>query len=205
MARKLKVFQTSLGFYDEAIAAPSMKAALDAWGAKSNLFHQGAAKETNDPDVVAAAMSKPGIILRRPVGSDDPFREHAELPTNLSRVEIKRKSRQARPKAKKPSAGASDGKATRKAALAFEKEERRRQRERQEGVAAREKEHEHRRQAVEKAQTALDKAKREHERRAAAIEAQRASFEERSQQEDQRWEAERKKLTVALRRAGEQG
>ncbi|MET4035820.1 hypothetical protein ABIB94_007521 [Bradyrhizobium sp. JR7.2] len=46
MARKLKTFQTSLGFYDLAVAAPSMKAALEAWGADSNLFHQGVAKET---------------------------------------------------------------------------------------------------------------------------------------------------------------
>jgi colicin import membrane protein len=30
MPRKLKVYQTSLGFFDLAIAAPSMKAALDA-------------------------------------------------------------------------------------------------------------------------------------------------------------------------------
>lgn len=42
MARKLKMYQTSLGFYDLAIAAPSMKAALEAWGAGSNLFHQAA-------------------------------------------------------------------------------------------------------------------------------------------------------------------
>jgi hypothetical protein len=48
MARKLN-FQTSLGFYDLAIAAPSMKAALEAWGADSNLFHQGVAKESEDP------------------------------------------------------------------------------------------------------------------------------------------------------------
>jgi hypothetical protein len=54
MARKLKTFQTSLGFYDLAIAAPSMKAALEAWGAGSNLFHQGIARETDDPEVVAA-------------------------------------------------------------------------------------------------------------------------------------------------------
>jgi hypothetical protein len=33
MPRKLKTFQTSLGFYDLAIAAPSMKAGLEAWGA----------------------------------------------------------------------------------------------------------------------------------------------------------------------------
>jgi colicin import membrane protein len=60
----------------EAIAAPSMKAALEAWGAGCNLFHQGVAKESSDPEVIAATMSKPGVVLRRPVGSDAPFSEH---------------------------------------------------------------------------------------------------------------------------------
>jgi hypothetical protein len=83
MARKLKTYQTSLGFFDLAIAAPSMKAALEAWGADSNLFHQGAAKESDDADIIAATMTKPGVVLRRPVGSDGSFGEHAELPTNL--------------------------------------------------------------------------------------------------------------------------
>src|SRR5216684_657910 len=59
MAKKLKTYETSLGFFDLAIAAPSMKAALEAWGADSNLFHQGAAKQSEDPDVVAATMAKP--------------------------------------------------------------------------------------------------------------------------------------------------
>jgi len=63
MARKLKTYQTSLGFFDLAIAAPSMKAALEAWGADSNLFHQGAAKESHDPDVIAATMEKPASFL----------------------------------------------------------------------------------------------------------------------------------------------
>jgi hypothetical protein len=66
MARKLKTYQTSLGFFEQAIAAPSMKAALEAWGADSNLFHQGAAKESDDPDVIAATMAKPGVVLKRP-------------------------------------------------------------------------------------------------------------------------------------------
>ena len=66
MAKKLKVFQRSLGFFDLAIAAPSMKAALEAWGADSNLFHQGAASESVDPDIIAATMAKPGVVLRRP-------------------------------------------------------------------------------------------------------------------------------------------
>ena len=83
MPRKLTTYQTSQGFYDLAIAAPSMKAALEAWGANSNLFHQGFAKETDDSDVVEAAMAKPGVVFRRPVGSDGSFSEHVELPTDL--------------------------------------------------------------------------------------------------------------------------
>jgi hypothetical protein len=79
VARKLKTYQTSLGFFDQAIAAPSMKAALEAWGAESNLFHQGAAKESDDPNVIAAAMAKPGVVLKRPVGSNEPFGEHSDL------------------------------------------------------------------------------------------------------------------------------
>jgi hypothetical protein len=46
-----------------------MKAALKACGADSNLFYRGAAKQSQDPDVVAATMAKPGVVLKRPVGS----------------------------------------------------------------------------------------------------------------------------------------
>jgi hypothetical protein len=173
MARKLKVFQASLGFYDQAIAAPSMKAAVEAWGTKSNLFHQGIARESSDPEVVAATMSKPGVILRRPVGSDGPFKEHADLPTNLSDAELDRKQRKRHPKPNKQSARTIDGKAAHMVALAFEEEERRRQRERDRVEAVREKERERRRQAIEKAQAALERAEREHDSRAATIEAER--------------------------------
>ena len=47
MARKLKTYQTSLGFFDQAIAAHA-KAALAALGADSNLSHQSAAKHKNN-------------------------------------------------------------------------------------------------------------------------------------------------------------
>src|SRR6516164_3710463 len=83
MAKRLKTYQTSLGFHDLAIAAPSMKAALEAWGAGSNLFHQGVAKETDDPDVIAATMSKPGLVLKRPAGSNGRFAENSDLPSDL--------------------------------------------------------------------------------------------------------------------------
>jgi hypothetical protein len=56
-ADKLKTHVTSSGFFEHAVAAPSMKAALESWGAKTNLFHKGFAKETSDPNIVAAAMA----------------------------------------------------------------------------------------------------------------------------------------------------
>jgi len=83
VARKLKTYVTSIGFFELAVAAPSMKAALEAWGTERNLFHQGFAKETDDAAIVAATMAQPGIVLKRSVGSRGAFREHAELPKSL--------------------------------------------------------------------------------------------------------------------------
>src|ERR1700754_4256927 len=93
MVKKLKTYVTSLGFFDQAVAAPSMKAALEAWGSKSNLFHQGFAKEVDDSEIVAATMSKPGVVLKRPVGSVGSFKEDAELPAHLSEESRPRKQR----------------------------------------------------------------------------------------------------------------
>jgi hypothetical protein len=203
MARKLKAYQTSLGFFDLAIAAPSMKAALEAWGADSNLFHQGAAKESNDPDVIAATMAKPGVVLRRPVGSDGSFGEHAELPTDLGDGERPAKAvrKSKGHKAEKPSSRPVDKAAERKAALAFEKEQKRRERERASEEVARQKERERRQEAVDKAQAALETAEREHAKRAAAIQLEVDALEKKSQAEDARWDKERGRLEAALRHA----
>ena len=203
MARKLKTYQTSLGFFDLAMAAPSMKAALEAWGADSNLFHQGAAKESHDPDVIAATMAKPGVVLRRPVGTDRPFSEHAELPTNLDGGGSTKAARKSKglPKAKKPSSRSVDKVAERKAAFDYERERRSRELERAKEEVARQKERERRQQAVNKAQAALDKAEQEHAKRAAAIQAEAEAIEERSQAEKARWDKEKERLEAALRRA----
>ena len=45
MPRKLKTYQTSQGFFDFAIAVPSMKAAPEGWGSTTNLFHKGFAEK----------------------------------------------------------------------------------------------------------------------------------------------------------------
>jgi hypothetical protein len=203
MARKLMTYQTSLGFFDQAIAAPSMKAALEAWGADSNLFHQGAASESDDPDVVAATMAKPGVVLKRPVGSTGPFREHAELPDKLG-VGGKPAKATRKPEVRKPKNApgrATDKAAERKAALAYERERKSREREQAKEEAARQKERERRQRAIHKAQAALDLAEAEHSDRAAAIRAEAEALERRSQAEDARWDKERERLTSALKRA----
>src|SRR4051812_11162221 len=182
MARKLKTYQTSLGFFDLAMAAPSMKAALEAWGADSNLFHQGAAKESDDPDVIAATMKKPGVVLRRPIGSNGSFSEHAELPTDLGNGGTPAKGAR-KSERRKPTKGAARPirkAAERKAAIAYEREHGRREREQAREEAARQKGRERRQQAIDKAQAALEKAKREHEKRANAIQAAIEALEEKA-------------------------
>jgi hypothetical protein len=201
MARKLKTYQTSLGFFDMAIAAPSMKAALEAWGSKSNLFHQGFAKEVDDPDVIAATIAKPGVILRRPVGSDGPFKEEAELPSDLSREKVKGRPNKLRAKPGKRPPGKIDDQAARKAALAYEKEQKQRDSQRRKEEAARAKERERREQAIAKAEAAIEEAERDHEQRAGAIDTERAALEQREQAEDERWKRQKAKLQEALRRA----
>jgi hypothetical protein len=200
MARKLKTYQTSLGFFEQAIAAPSMKAALEAWGADSNLFHQGAAMESHDPEVIAATMLKPGVVLKRPVGSDGPFAEHAELPKNLGQDGRKKPAHKPSAKAKEPSAQ-PDKAADRKAAQAYERERQRREREEAKEEAARQKERGRRQKAIANAQAALDEAMREHDERAATLNEERDALEKKSQAEDERWALEKKKLESALRRA----
>jgi colicin import membrane protein len=198
VARKLKTYQTSLGFYDLAIAAPSMKAALEAWGAASNLFHQGFAKETDDPGVVAATMAKPGVVLKRPAGSKGRFAEHADLP-DLDEGAKSKKSRPSEPKRQRaPKIGVED---SRKAAAAYEREQKRRAAQRRKEEVEREKERIRREKLVAKAQSELDDAQREHEERSGKLEADRQAIENRIEAEDARGESEREKLKDALRRA----
>lgn len=175
-----------------------MKAALEAWSAASNLFHQGVAKESDDPDVVAATMAKPGVVLRRPVGSDGPSGSMPTCPLHLSDDEPKRGPKRSRGK-KETAPGKERRQDSRKSALAYEREERRRGAERRREEAARQKERERRRHALSKAQAAFDKTKREHDKRehdkrAAAIEAERGALERRARVEEEHWEKQKEKL-----------
>jgi hypothetical protein len=199
MAKKLKVYQTSQGFFDLAIAAPSMKAALEAWGANSNLFHQGFAQEIADARTVKATRAKPGVVLQRPVGTHGPFREHSELPKSL---ELGKSSKRSQPAPKqKPSARKIDGKASKAAAATYEKELKRRDAERRKQEAADAKERSRRDHAKALAQKALAKAEAEHAERSGLLARERDLLEKREKAEEARWEDERTRLMKALRRA----
>ncbi len=80
-SRKLKVFQSQIGFYDTVVAAPSRAAALRAWGVHQDLFANGAAHVATDATIIEAAIAHPEIPLRRAVGSTEAFSlEPAGLP-----------------------------------------------------------------------------------------------------------------------------
>jgi len=190
MPRKLKVYQTSQGFFDLTIAAPSRAAALRAWGISQNLFQLGFAKESDEAQVIAAAMAQPGVVLKRPVGSNKHFQEHAELPTadSLSKhwpqIEAPRDtgkqslSRKAEKKTK-PKIVAASEKEQRNAAAAVEKEERKAaaavEKEELKAAAAVEKEERKRKLQRRKERAA---ATRTQARRYAAIEHANSALEE---------------------------
>ena len=75
--QQLKVFVTPIGFHDAYVAAPSQKAALEAWGADSNIFAQGIAEQVTDPTLMEGPLASPGKVIKRVRASAD---EHfAEL------------------------------------------------------------------------------------------------------------------------------
>jgi hypothetical protein len=204
MARKLKTYQTSQGFYDLAIAAPSMKAALEAWGSDMNLFHKGFATETHDPFVVAATLKKPGVVLKRAVGSTEHFSENPHLPKDLpatGRSEPTRPGRKAKKAPTRKTRTKPDSKAVKKAALAYEKEERRHEAARRKEEAAQAKKRARRQQSMAKAEAALDDAQGEHDAIARRIEKEREAIDKRAEAEENRW----RKLEERLAPCGARG
>jgi colicin import membrane protein len=203
MPRKLKIYQTSLGFFDLAIAAPSMKAALEAWDSSSNLFHQGFARETNDPAIVRATMDKPGVVLRRPVGTNGAFTERAELPSDFSTGKPKKTPTKATPKVQETPAHKSDDNAVRHTAVVSDEKQKRLEAERRMVEAARERKARRRSQVIAKLEAALEIINEDHEGRIADIESQRAVLDKRLQQEGVRWEKQKERIEAKLLQARE--
>jgi colicin import membrane protein len=212
MPRKLKTFITNVGFFELALAAPSMKAALEAWGMGHNAFQHGFAKQTDDPKIVAATMAKPGIVLRRPVGTKGAFKEDAELPTELWKLTpTKAEPRKAKAKApaKRKTAAKSvkgeDKKAEKAAVLSFEKAKQQRdatrQKDEEREQAQRAKDQARIERALAKADDALERAEARHDETMAAIAAEQEKLDRRIAAEKTRWAAERSKLEEAREKA----
>ena len=92
---KLKVFRTAVGFHDAYVAAPSQKAALEAWGSDGNLFATGAAERVDDPALAREPLAQPGVVIRRPRGT---MAEHiAALPKAKRRAGEKEQPDRVRP------------------------------------------------------------------------------------------------------------
>lgn len=207
MPKKLKSFVTQSGFFDLAVAAPSMKAAVDAWGLPANIFQQGFAQQTDDPAIIAATLAQPGTVLKRTVGSKGAFKENAELPTSLPASAAPRPVASKKKVAKAEPAEKSHGKradpaqiisfqrvqAKRDAARAKEEVEQQRE------VVERARDEELRQRAVDKAQAVFDRARESHDVRMKAIERERLAVERKAEAETARWEKERRALEHKLR------
>src|SRR5215469_14113160 len=169
MAPRLKVFRTHLGFYDVVVAAPSQKAALEAWGAGSNLFAHGFASVVTDPELAKAALRKPGVVLKRQFGSKGEFSESGESLHAPKASPAEAAAQHAR-KTRDRAAAEEAARSAREAAKEQEREERRsaKQRREEEGQLARRHELEERKAA--KLQAQENAARRQCEEREAATE-----------------------------------
>jgi len=87
--RRLKVFCATSGFHDSIVAAPSRPAALKAWGARTDLFSMGVAKQVTDPKIVKQALARPGEVIRLNRSGG----EEAPVPKKKPRPPAKRPSR----------------------------------------------------------------------------------------------------------------
>jgi len=208
MARKLKTFVTTSGFFELAVAAPSKKAATELLGIRESAFAQGFARETEDASVVDATLERPGTVLRRAVGTQGAFKENAELPklSALQRALGRKRPEHAPPKkndkpASKLKAKKADVAAQQKAAQLYDLAERRRRKEEERAQAQREKEAEQRRRDIDRAQSAFDAAKERHEERLADIHNRREALDRKEEIEGDRWDEEQAKLKGALREA----
>ena len=160
--QKLKVFVTPIGFHDAYVAAPSQKAALEAWGADSNIFAQGIAEQVTDPKLMEEPLASPGKVIKRVRGSAD---EHfAELDRAAPRKKAAKESGkvvQLKPKKPKPKPSRDELDAAEEALEKAEKKQRKKLRE------------------IDQELQALERKRRELQRK---IEAERDKLAEKAEQ-----------------------
>jgi hypothetical protein len=69
-ATKLKVYRTPIGFHDAYVAAPSQKAAIEAWGSDKDVFQRGRAELVTDPELAEEPLANPGKVIKRLRGTE---------------------------------------------------------------------------------------------------------------------------------------
>lgn len=208
-----------MGFFEIAIAAPSMKAAAEAWGVDPDIFRRGFAEQTEDKKIVDAAMAAPGVVLRRPVGSDGAFGEKAALPeappdtgkkhpapradkpASKSRPDLKLVETEKREEAaaRKRAEAAEREK---EAAAAREKEEKRRELERRKKEAEEARARKQREQKIARVNAAFERARARHDEVLQSLTKRRKELDDDEAREDERWEREQREHADALREAG---
>jgi len=203
MAKQLKVYQTSIGFFDLAVAAPSMKAAAQAWGSDPDIFKRGFAKQTEDPIVMEAAIAMPGVVLRRPVGSREKFTEKAALPKAPQAGQRSQKDPVQRAHVIKKADTKSAEKAELKAAAALEKEKKREALDRAKAEAERAREKRQRELVIAKANAVFERARSRHEEAMNSIRQRREELDKEEADEDERWEREQQVRDASLKEAKE--
>jgi hypothetical protein len=105
--KQLKVFRTPIGFHDAYVAAPSQKAAMEAWGSDKDLFSRGEAELVTDPKLTAEPLAAPGVVVKRLRGTAE---EHiAALPASVEkRAPTKKKAALKKEQAPRQSRAALD-------------------------------------------------------------------------------------------------
>lgn len=204
MVRRLKAYITTLGFFELAVAAPSMKAALEAWGVRHNLFQRGEARETDDPKVVAATMARPGIVLKRIVGTNGDYVDSPSVPPTfragrlskarpISAKSVRYQRKHSAPKEEKRQSAAI---------IQFDKERarglRQRQREQKDRVLQEARKARRAAQHKKRLEAKLGRAQKDHEKRLASLERKRQSVEAQIRSENDRWTKTEKELDAEI-------
>jgi hypothetical protein len=61
----LKVYRLTIGFHDAYVAAPSQKAAIEAWGSDKDVFQRGQAELVEDARLGKEPLASPGKVIKR--------------------------------------------------------------------------------------------------------------------------------------------
>ncbi len=178
-AAKLKVFRTPIGFHDAFVAAPSQKAALEAWGSESNLFAQGVAELVTDPALIKEPLAHPGEVVRRLRGSAD---EQIEA---LGRTGAKKKHDRPSPQPS-PASGRGSKKAPSPASGRGSKKGPRPNR-----------------AAVDKAEQAFERAEKRHRAALEKLRAEEQALQQRQRETESKQRREREQLSEAVDAARE--